>query len=41
MVFTLRKFIVYNWGGETDSQGTATGSAKECVVVVVAVDSRV
>ena len=34
VVFMPWKFIVYNCGGETDSQGTATSSAKECVVAV-------
>ena len=32
MVFTFRKFILYNWGGETDSHETAASGTKECVV---------
>ena len=38
VVFPLRKFIVYNWGGETDRQGTAASSARECGVAAAAVD---
>lgn len=32
MVFTLREFILYNWGYETDSHETTASSTKQCVV---------